>query len=157
VSGTDRNGQGDDGAAEGIRTPDPRTGRAPPSPKRDGCGCRQARDAGLERASLERDRQHLELHIIPLLGARRLSQLTAPAVRALEGTLRADRSAAMLRGVIGSLGAILADAQERGLVAQNVVHARSKQRTRGKAHTRRRQKGELQAESTSRRRPRSGS
>src|SRR5215813_10088838 len=49
-------------------------------------------DAGLERASLERDRRHLELHIIPTLGTKRLSQLTAPAVRAFEDTLRKDRS-----------------------------------------------------------------
>ena len=44
-------------------------------------------------------------------------------VRAFEDTLRKDRSPAMVRKVRGSLGAILADAQERGLVGQNVVRA----------------------------------
>jgi hypothetical protein len=42
------------------------------------------------------------------------------------------------------LGSILADAQERGLVRQNVVHALRKRRTRGKARSAdRRQKGKL--------------
>jgi integrase len=44
-------------------------------------------------------------------------------VRAFEDALRKNRSPAMVRKVRSSLGSILAEAQERGLVAQNVVRA----------------------------------
>ena len=44
-------------------------------------------------------------------------------VRAFEDALRKDRSSSMVRKVRASLGSILTEAQERGLVAQNVVHA----------------------------------
>jgi len=76
---------------------------------------------GLERATAEQYRQHLELHIAPLIGKVKLGQFTLPMARAFEDRLAKDRSPAMVRKVIRSLGAILADAQERGLVAQNVV------------------------------------
>ena len=67
--------------------------------------------AGLERATLGPYRQHLDLHIVPLIGAVKLSKLTAPMVRAFEDKLRLDRSPAMTRKVRGSLSAILADAR----------------------------------------------
>jgi integrase len=86
---------------------------------------------GVERATLATYRQHVGLHIIPLIGTAKLSQLSVPMVRAFEDTLRKDRSAAMVRKIRSSLGSILADAQERGLVAQNVVRHLSTQR-RGK-------------------------
>lgn len=108
---------------------------------------RAGEDAGLERASLDRDRRHLNLHIVPFIGAKRLSQLTAPMVRTFEEELRASgRSPAMVQGIVGSLGAILADAQGRGDVAQNVVHARSKARIRVKSRSvERRQRGQFHA------------
>jgi integrase len=85
--------------------------------------------AGLEPATLAAYRQHAELHIIPVLGALRLSQLTIPLVRGFEDRLRRDgRSPAMVRKARRSLGGILADAQERGLVAQNVVYSLRKNR-----------------------------
>jgi integrase len=80
-------------------------------------------NAGLERSTLEQYRQHLKLHIVPLIGAVRLPQLTVPAVRAFEDRLAKDRSPAMVRKVLRSLSGIVADAQERGLVAQNVVRS----------------------------------
>jgi integrase len=72
----------------------------------------------------------------------RLSQVTVPLVRHLEDRLRsAGRSPAIVKHAIGALGAILADALERGLVAQNVVRSR---RHRGKAErAERRHKGKL--------------
>jgi integrase len=100
--------------------------------------------AALERTTLEQYRQHLDLHIVPAVGAVKLAQLTAPMVRAFEDQLRADRSPAMVRKILGSLGAILADAQERGLVAQNVVRSLRGRRRRGKErHADKRQKGRL--------------
>jgi integrase len=78
---------------------------------------------GLEPTTIAAYQQHVDLHIIPLLGGIKLSALTAPMVRAFEDTLRKDRSPAMVRKVRASLSSILAEAQERGLVAQNVVRA----------------------------------
>jgi integrase len=77
--------------------------------------------AKLERTTLEQYRRQLDLHIVPLIGAVKLSALTVPAVRAFEDRLRTERSAAMVRKVLVSLSSILSNAQERGLVAQNVV------------------------------------
>jgi integrase len=100
--------------------------------------------AGLERSTLDYYRQHLELHVAPLIGAVKLSRLTAPMVRAFEDKLALDRSPAMVRKALGSLGAILADAQERGLVNQNVARALRVRRQRGKeARADKRQKGKL--------------
>jgi integrase len=87
--------------------------------------------AGLERTTLAAYRQHVVRHIVPLLGGVKLSQLTVPGVRAFEDALRKDRSTAMVRKVRASLGSILTDAQERGLVAQNVVR-NLRARRRGK-------------------------
>ena len=100
--------------------------------------------AGLEQTTLDYYRQHVELHIIPLIGAVKLSQLTAPMVRQFEDKLRANRSPVMVRRLVGSLGAILADAVERGLAAQNVVRAMRSRRRRGKdTRADKRQRGKL--------------
>jgi integrase len=100
--------------------------------------------AGLERSTVDYYRQHLELHIIPLIGNTKLSRFTAPMVRVFEDDLAPTRSPAMVRKARGSLGAILADAQERGLVGQNVVRAVRARRRRGKdARADKRQKGKL--------------
>jgi integrase len=79
--------------------------------------------AGLERSTLEQYQAHLRLHITPLIGAVKLSQLTVPLVREFEDRLAKDRSPAMVRKVLRSLSGIVANAQERGLVAQNVVRS----------------------------------
>src|SRR5262245_12176590 len=85
--------------------------------------------AELERATLVDYRRHLELHITPLLGAVKLSQLTAPMVRGFADALRkGGTSPAMVRKLRVSLSAILTDALERGLVAQNIVKGMRKQR-----------------------------
>jgi integrase len=80
--------------------------------------------AGVERTTLQGYREHLDLHITPLIGATKLAALTAPFVRAFEDRLREERSPAMVRKILVSLSGILADAQDRGLVAQNVVRNR---------------------------------
>jgi integrase len=96
---------------------------------------------GLEASTLESYRQHLDDHIVPYLGAVKLSQLTIPVVRNFMDRLRAEgRSSAMVKRVVGDLGSILADAQERGQVAQNIVRSLSK---RKKRQAERRQKGRL--------------
>lgn len=99
--------------------------------------------AGLERSTLTQYRQHLDLHIVPRIGAVKLPKLTVPTVRAFQDDLRkAGLSPAMVRKVTVSLGSLLADAQERGLVAHNAV--RDMANRRAKTNGDRRQKRKLQ-------------
>ena len=100
--------------------------------------------AKLERPTVEQYEQHLRLHIAPLIGEVKLAQLTVPGARSFEDQLARDRSPAMVRKVMCSLGAILADAQERGLVAQNVVaNLHRGRRVGGRARAEKRQRGKL--------------
>jgi integrase len=105
----------------------------------------------LERSTLDAYRQLLRLHVEPLLGNVKLSQLSAPMVREFEDRLGHDRSAAMVRKARTALSALLSDAQERGLVARNVVKElrrgrKSRGRKRGKERqAEKRQKGKLKA------------
>jgi integrase len=121
-------------------------------------GCVHAIAISAGQTTLASYREHVDLHIVPLLGAMKLSQLSVPMVRSFgsraakptgwsrdfEDRLRKDRSPAMVRKVLGSLGAILADAQERGLVVHNVVRGLRAKRVRGKdARADKRRKGKL--------------
>jgi integrase len=77
---------------------------------------------GLERTTLDTYRQHIGLHIVPFLGAIRLSELTMPLVREFIDRLRrAGRSPAMVKKIIVRLGSMLADAQCPG-ARQGEVH-----------------------------------
>lgn len=88
--------------------------------------------AGLERSTTDQYRQHLELHIVPHIGSVKLSKITVPSVRAFQEELRGNgRSQAMIKRVTVSLGSVLSDAQERGLVVRNAVHEMSKRRKGG--------------------------
>ena len=92
----------------------------------------------LEAATLESYRQHLKDHIVPFIGDLRLGHISVPVVRNFMDKLKAEgRSPAMIKRVIGDLGAILSDAQERGEVAYNAVRSMSK---RKKSHESRGQK-----------------
>ncbi|RWX63318.1 site-specific integrase [Mesorhizobium sp. M4B.F.Ca.ET.089.01.1.1] len=100
--------------------------------------------AGLERTTIDQYKQHVTLHIEPMIGATKLSKITVPFVRAFQEKLRAeDRSSAMVKRVTVSLGSILSDAQERGLVVRNAVHEMSKRRGSGAGKTEKRQKARL--------------
>jgi integrase len=115
----------------------------------------KARQDELERTTVKQYNEHLRCHIIPYLGNTKLSQLSAPIVRTFEDKLRdgtpppgaetaEPRSAAMTRKVLGSLGALLGEAQERGLVGRNVVRDLRKGRRRGKDRQgERRERGKL--------------
>lgn len=100
---------------------------------------------GLERGTIVQYRQHLDLHITPFLGETLLSRLNVPTVRAFEDKLIEEgRSASMARKVLVSLGSLLSDAQERGLVMRNAVREKSRVRQKGKERRlERRQKGKL--------------
>jgi integrase len=118
---------------------------------------------GLEPATIAAYEQHVRLHIVPYLGMLRLAQLTIPIIRqfqddmlagklpleqaAKEGkthSAKAKRSPAMVKRVVISFGTMLADSQERGLVATNVVRGLKSNRKRGKERqAERRKRGKL--------------
>ncbi|MGC2454687.1 MAG: tyrosine-type recombinase/integrase [Pseudolabrys sp.] len=106
-----------------------------------------AEAAQLERTTLEQYRQHLRLHIEPIIGRTKLSQLNAPTIRAFEDRLRKGNetkkkcSPTMIRYVVRSLGALLADAQERGTIVRNPV--RELRTRRGKDRHEDRHNGKL--------------
>jgi integrase len=91
----------------------------------------------LERATIDHYRQHLNLHILPQLGRLKLSELSVPVVRQFEDRVakhvRRGRpiSSGSVRKIVTSLSGILADAQERGLVAHNVVRELRRSRRNG--------------------------
>lgn len=90
--------------------------------------------AGLERTTLDQRRQHLDLHITPIIGDVKLNKVTVPWVRDFQDKLRAKgRSSAMVKRVTVSLGSILADAQGRGLTVRNAVHEGARSRSSAKA------------------------
>ncbi|MDX0973559.1 tyrosine-type recombinase/integrase [Sinorhizobium medicae] len=100
--------------------------------------------AGLERATIMDYERHLRLHIVPYIGATKLSALNIAKIRAFADQLRdAGRSQAMIKKVLVSLGTLTADAQERGLVARNVVRDMKSRRGSGEKRQEKRQKGRL--------------
>jgi len=89
----------------------------------------QAEIDKLERSTVRQYRQHLDLHIKPFLGPRKLSALTPKAVQEFRNKLIAERrSHDMAKRVVVSLGSILGHAMTIGLVARNVVHEQPKQK-----------------------------
>ncbi|MDR6304685.1 integrase [Nitrobacter vulgaris] len=93
----------------------------------------ECRAENLEPTTVEQYSQHLRLHIEPFMGATKLSQIGVPRVSAFRTTLREQgRSAAMVKGVLGSLGSLISAAQERGQAAHNPV--RELRRTRRGKH-----------------------
>jgi integrase len=73
----------------------------------------------LEVTTVRQRRQHVDLHIKPLIGGTKLSRLSAPIVQEFVDRLLETRSRAMARRVVTSLKGILAEAQRRGLIAHN--------------------------------------
>jgi integrase len=72
----------------------------------------------LEQSTICAYEEHVDLHIVPFIGAKKLAELTVPAVNAFADRLRASgRSADMMKRVVRSLGAIFKEARRRGLSA----------------------------------------
>lgn len=100
--------------------------------------------AGREQTTVDQYQQHLTLHIIPFLGTRRLNDISVPVLRAFEERLRDEgRSPTMVKKVVGSLGSLLADAQERGLTTRNVVRDMRGRRSGADHRAQKRAKGRL--------------
>jgi integrase len=79
---------------------------------------KRGRDKKLEETTLKYYEEHVYLHINPFIGAKKLSELTAPFVSAYADRLREEgRSAEMIRRAIRSLGGIFKEARRRGLAS----------------------------------------
>lgn len=94
-------------------------------------------DSALERSTVDQYKQHVNYHIVPFIGQMRLNEITVPVVRNFIDRLKTEkRSAAMVRAVRVSLGSMLSDAQERGLVIRNAVKDMGRAKGRARAEAR---------------------
>jgi integrase len=76
----------------------------------------------LERTTTVNYQSHVKLHINPLIGTFKLTDLNAATISKFEDRLLEEgRSPVMARKALSSLGKILAEAQRRGKVSRNVV------------------------------------
>jgi integrase len=97
----------------GIHTP---AGVSPTVKEAGALWIKRCREKRLEQSTLLSYDVHLRLHVLPLIGGRKLSELTVPAVNAFADQLReAGRSPEMIKRVMRSLGAIFREARRRGL------------------------------------------
>ena len=95
-----------------------------------------ARLDGLEQSTVESYAAHLRLHIAPRLGWVKLSDLGKPEVADFADGLRQDgMSPVMVKKILASLGAIISEAMDRGLVARNAVKEISSRRKRKNKRT----------------------
>lgn len=100
--------------------------------------------AGLERSTIEDYQRTLRLHIEPFIGPVKLTALTTPRLRVFIDDLRAaGRSANTTRRTLTTVGILLSDAQERGLVVRNAVKEMKGKRGGAENRQEKRQKGRL--------------
>jgi integrase len=99
--------------ARGIHTP----GSISPTVREAGAlWIKRCKEKQLEPMTIKGYEEHCELHIYPFIGAKKLSDLTVPAVNAFADQLRdGGRSAEMIKKIIRSLGSIFKEARRRGL------------------------------------------
>ena len=76
---------------------------------------------GCDRGTLKAYGEIVRRHIVPLIGAEKLSRLSGPKVVAFRDALIQTRSHAMTSKAVRHLSMILGEAMQRGLVAQNVA------------------------------------
>lgn len=82
---------------------------------------KSAEQKGRERGTITQYRQLADLHIVPLIGAEKLSKLTQPKVVAFVDKMLETRSKDLTHKAVRALSRILGEAGRRGLVAQNVA------------------------------------
>jgi integrase len=85
---------------------------------------------GCDRGTIKSYREIVNGHILPLLGAKKLTRLTAPEVVAFKDALLATRSRAMAAKTVRHLTMILGEALRRGFVGQNVARGITVKRPR---------------------------
>ena len=106
---------------------------------------RGSRD-GLEPTTIAAYDQHVRLHLLPLCGGVKLSQMTTPMIEGYRDQLVDKLSRPMAIRVLRSFNSIIAEAQRRGQVAQNVAQSvRIKRASRQRPKARIPTKGILRA------------
>jgi integrase len=81
---------------------------------------KRCNEKGLEASTIRGYEEHVDLHIVPFIGSKKLSDLTMPAVGEFADRLReGGRSPEMVRRGVQSLGAIFREARRRGLAAND--------------------------------------
>jgi integrase len=121
---------------KGVHTPNSRSITVEEAGKLWIDGCNE-----LERTTVDQYGQHLKFHIVPYLGALKVSALTVAIVREWQDKLRngvpapgqreaEPRSPAMVKKVTTSLSSLLSDALERGKIGHNVVRSMTTNRRR---------------------------
>jgi integrase len=98
--------------ARGIHTP----GSVSPKVKEAAAlWIKRCNEKQLEPMTIKGYEEHVDLHIVPFIGAKKLSEMTVPACNAFADQLRdGGLSAAMIKKVVRSLGSIFKDARRRG-------------------------------------------
>jgi integrase len=81
----------------------------------------RAKREKLETSTVATYDQHVRLHIVPMCGERKLSQITRPMAEGWRDDLMEKLSRPMATRVLRSLSAIVSEAQGRGYIAQNVL------------------------------------
>ncbi|MCC8961732.1 site-specific integrase [Bradyrhizobium sp. Pear76] len=77
---------------------------------------KRCKEKGLEPSTVKGYEEHVKLHIVPLIGAKKASEMTVPAINAYADQLRAaGTSAEMIKKVVGSVGSIFKELRRRGL------------------------------------------
>jgi integrase len=106
----------------------------------------QVTAGGREASTVRQYRQHLDLHIAPLVGDVKLVDLMPASVSAFRNALR-DKgcSPAMIKKVVVSLGSILANAMDHGRVGRNVVAGQSRSTRKRQQHNEERHRSEIRA------------
>lgn len=78
-------------------------------------------DGRLEKSTVKGYKEHAYRHIIPELGAMKLSKIDRGTILSFVDKARKEKSEAMARKLLGSLNAILNTAMDYGKVANNVA------------------------------------
>ncbi|MGN6284785.1 MAG: tyrosine-type recombinase/integrase [Afipia sp.] len=101
--------------ARGVHTP----GSISPTVKEAAAlWIKRCNEKGLEPMTVKGYEEHVDLHIVPFIGAKKLAEITVPAVNSFADQLRdVGRSAEMVKRVVRSLGGIFKEARRRGLAS----------------------------------------
>src|SRR5205085_12319252 len=81
----------------------------------------RCRNDGLQLSTVKQYDEHRRLHIVPLIGDVKLSQLSTPRCVAFKNQLLETRSRALARAVLTSLKSALDEARRGGLIATNTA------------------------------------
>lgn len=101
--------------ARGVHTP---SSVSPTVKEAAALWIKRCNEKGLEPMTVKGYEEHVDLHIMPFIGCRKLAEITVPAVNAFADQLRdAGRSAEMIKRVIRSLGSIFKEARRLSLAS----------------------------------------